>query len=139
MNTAHPGSFTILVIDDDEMVRDTVAELLQTDGHRVLTASSGEHGLAMMQAIRPDLILVDHHMPVMSGLEVVRHLRADAATRRIPIAALTSAGAGEANELSRAGCIAFIPKPFDPMEFRRVVAQILNETAARSRRGTPGI
>lgn len=126
MNERRLGSFTIFVMDDEDMVREMVTELLQTDGHRVLTAASGEDGLVMVRAVRPDLILVDYHMPKMNGLSVVQQLKADASTRHIPIVALTSASAAEANELGRAGCIAFIPKPFEPQEFRQLVAGILN-------------
>jgi CheY-like chemotaxis protein len=129
-----PRSFTILLIDDDEMVRDTVAEVLQADGHRILSASSGRDGLAMVRAVRPDLILVDYHMPMMSGLEVVERLKADVETRRVPVVALTSATSEEANKLSHAGCLAFIPKPFEPTELRRLIAEVLRETVIRSRR-----
>jgi|SRR6266850_1012982 len=134
MNALRPTSFTILVIDDDEMVRDTVAELLQADGHRVLSAASGMDGLAMVRAIRPDLILVDYHMPMMSGLEFIQQIKADVATRRVPVVALTSASAEDANKLSLAGCLAFIPKPFDATELRRLIAEVLKETVVRSRR-----
>src|SRR2546422_11185075 len=75
-----------------------------------------------------------YHMPGMNGLEVTQRLKADVATRRVPIVALTSAGADEANKLSQAGCLAFIPKPFDPDEFRRLVAEVLHATVVRGRR-----
>lgn len=126
-------SFTILVIDDEQLVRDTAADLLQTDGHMVLVASTGEDGLAMVRVVLPDLILVDYHMPVMNGLEVVQRLKAAADTRRIPLVALTSAPDEDASELSRAGCIAFIPKPFEPVSFLRLVSGILNVTVERRR------
>jgi len=70
----------------------------------------------------------------MNGLEVTERLKADVATRRVAIVALISAGADEANKLSQAGCLAFIPKPFDPDEFRRLVAEVLQETGVRDRR-----
>jgi CheY-like chemotaxis protein len=132
-----PGSrrfTTILVIDDEDTVRAMVTELLEQAGHIVFGAASGAEGLTVLQVVLPDLILLDQFMPRMSGIEVVQRLRAEESTRRIPIVALTSAGAEEANALSRAGCVAFIPKPFDPDEFRRVVAGIVNATVERARR-----
>jgi len=134
MSVPRPERFTILVIDDDELVREMVVELLQTEGHRVLSASSGEDGLATVRAVRPDLILVDHHMPGMTGHEVVQRLKADASTGPIPVVALTSAGGEDVHKLSLAGAVAFIPKPFDPAEFRRLIADILSVTTGRTRR-----
>lgn len=134
MSEARPRSFTILVIDDEELVRDTIAELLQAAGHVVLLASSGEDALAMVQAHRVDLILVDYAMPGMNGLEVVQRLKANAETSRIPIVALTAATAIVANELTQAGCIGFIPKPFEPSEFRQLITEFLNATVGRTRR-----
>ena len=124
--------FTILVIDDEDTVRALVTELLEEDGHIVFSAAGGAEGLALLQAVVPDLILVDQIMPRMNGVEVVQRLRTEEATRRIPIVALTSASAEEANELSRAGCIAFIPKPFDPAEFGRLIADIIRATIRRT-------
>jgi CheY-like chemotaxis protein len=139
MNGPRPRTtgFAILVIVDEQSVRDAAADLLQTDGHMVLVASTGEDGLAMVRGVLPDLILVDHHMPVMNGLEVVQRLKVDAETRRIPLVALTSGPDEDASELSRAGCIAFIPKPFEPASFPRLVAGILNVTVERRRSHAP--
>lgn len=125
--------FTIRVIDDEPLILETVTELLQSEGHRVLSAASGEGGLMLARARLPDLILVDFHMSGITGLEVTQRLKADASTRRIPVVALTSATAEHANELSRAGTIGFIPKPFEPVDFLRLVADLLNATVARSR------
>jgi CheY-like chemotaxis protein len=85
-----PGAFTILVIDDDSGLLETATELLSADGHRVLVASRGRDALAMMQAVHPDLILIDYYMPDRDGLAVIEQLKADAATRRIPVVAVTS-------------------------------------------------
>lgn len=90
MGSPQPTLFTILVIDDDPQMLETTTELLAAEGHRVLKASSGEDGLTLARSDRLDLILVDYHMPVMNGREVVERLKADAATRRIPVVALTS-------------------------------------------------
>jgi CheY-like chemotaxis protein len=134
MSAQRPERFTILVIDDDELVREMVVELLEAEGHRVLSAASGEDGLATVRAVRPDLILVDHHMPGMTGHEVIQRLKADAATGRIPVVAMTSAGGEDMHKLSLVGAVAFIPKPFDATEFCRLIADILNVTAGKTRR-----
>jgi CheY-like chemotaxis protein len=131
MNPPRSSPFTILVIGDDRLVLSTASDLLTAEGHRVLTASSGEEGLGMARTIRTDLVLVDYSVPVRNGLEVVQRLKADTETRRIPVVALTSGTAEDANELSRAGCVAFIPKPFEPRNFVRLVADILKETVGR--------
>ena len=131
MNPPRSSPFTILVIGDDRLVLSTASDLLTAEGHRVLTASSGEEGLGMARTIRTDLVLVDYSMPVRNGLEVVQRLKADTETRRIPVVALTSGTAEDANELSRAGCVAFIPKPFEPRNFVRLVADIPKETVGR--------
>jgi CheY-like chemotaxis protein len=129
-----PAGFTILVIDDDELVLRTLTELLRAHGHRILEATRGRAGLELTRAQRPDLILVDYNMPEMDGLAVVEALKSDASTRAIPVVAFTSGTAAEANRLVRAGCIGFIPKPFEPGSLPGLVAQFLRATVARDRR-----
>ena len=138
MNRPRAATFTILVIDDAPELLELATELLSGDGHRVLVASSGEDALAMMRAVHPDLILLDYFMPEMNGLAVVERLKADAATRRIPVVALTSGTAEDANKLSRAGSVGFILKPFEPAEFLRLITDILNATVGRSQRRSEG-
>jgi two-component system, cell cycle response regulator DivK len=132
---------TILVIDDDSLVLGTLTELLRAHGHRVLEATKGQDGLELARAERPDLILTDYSMPEMDGLAVVGALKSDAATRGIPVVAFTSGTAAEANRLVRAGCIGFIPKPFEPGTLPELVAQFLRATVARDRGPTapPGM
>jgi len=128
--------FTVLVIDDDSLILSTLTDLLRAHGHRVLEAPTGRVGIELARTERPDLILVDHHMPEMDGLAVVGALKADSATRGIPVVAFTSASATEANRLVRAGCIGFIPKPFESGTLPGLVAEFLRATVGRSRRAT---
>ena len=137
MSSAGPTQFTILLIDDDSLVLSTFSELLRAHGHRVLEAAKGRDGLELTRAERPDLILVDYHMPEMDGLAVVAALKSDTTTRGIPVVAFTSGTAAEANRLVRAGCIGFIPKPFEPGTLPGLVAEFLRATVARDRRATP--
>jgi CheY-like chemotaxis protein len=129
-----PAEFTILVIDDDSLVLGTLTELLRAHGYRVLEATKGHEGLELTRAERPDLILVDYHMPEMDGLAVVGALKSDTMTRGIPVVAFTSGTAAEANRLVRAGCIGFIPKPFEPGTLPGLVSEFLRATVARDRR-----
>jgi len=128
-----PTQFTILVVDDDPIVLSTLGDLLRAHGHRILEAASGRDGLGLARDERPDLILVDYHMPDMNGLAVVDALKSDTGTRGIPVVAFTSGTAAEANRLVRAGCIGFIPKPFEPGTLPALVAQFLRATVARDR------
>jgi CheY-like chemotaxis protein len=131
--TPAPG-FSILVIDDDAVVLSTLTDLLRAHGYRVREATNGRAGLEATRVERPDLILVDYHMPEMTGLAVVEALKDDTATRGVPVVAFTSGTAAEANRLVRAGCIGFIPKPFDPGSLPGLVAEFLRVTVARDRR-----
>jgi CheY-like chemotaxis protein len=126
--------FTILAIDDEPEVLEVVAGLLSGAGYQVFLAAHGEHGLDVARGIHLDLILLDYYLPGLNGLDVLQRLKADPGTQRIPVVALTSATAEYANELSRAGCVAFIPKPFEASEFLRVVSEVLDATIGRRRR-----
>ena len=137
MSRPSPATFTILVIDDDPALLELASELLSGDGHRVLVASSGEDALVMVRAIRPDLILLDYFMPKVNGLAVIERLKADATTRGIPVVAITSGTASDTKKLSQAGSVASILKPFEPSEFLRVIADILNATVGRGLASSP--
>jgi CheY-like chemotaxis protein len=125
MSRPSRATFTILVVDDDPALLELASELLSGDGHRVLVAPSGEDALVMVRAIRPDLILLDYFMPKVDGVAVIERLKADTATRGIPVVAITSGTAADAKKLSQAGSVASILKPFEPSEFLRVIADIL--------------
>ena len=127
----------ILIVDDDELVLSTLTELLAAHGHRVLEATRGRDALAIARADRPDLILVDYHIPEMDSLAFVEALKADTVTRAIPVVAFTSGTAAEANRLIRAGCIGFIPKPFEPGGLPGLVAEFLRATVARTSQTAP--
>ena len=126
-------TYKILVIDDDPMVLDTAAELLESEGFAVVRAGSGREGVALARTEQPHLILLDFDMPEMGGVAVIRALRAEPSTATIPAVALTAATAAAANKLIAAGCVGYIPKPVTNPEFSRVVADIIKETVARVR------
>jgi CheY-like chemotaxis protein len=108
----------ILLVEDNEMNRDMLSRRLQRKGYRVVTAEDGEKGLLLARSEMPDLILMDISLPVMSGWEVTRLLKANEATCHIPIIALTAhAWVTDREKAIEAGCDDYDTKP---VEFGRL-------------------
>ena len=104
----------ILLVEDNEMNRDMLSRRLQRRGYEVLTAVDGESGLAMTRSEAPALVLMDMSLPGIDGWEATRRLKADPATRAIPVIALTAhAMAGDREQALAAGCDDFDIKPID--------------------------
>jgi CheY-like chemotaxis protein len=104
----------ILLVEDNEMNRDMLSRRLQRRGYEVLTAVDGESGLALIRSEMPVLVLMDMSLPGIDGWEVTRQLKADPATRAIPVIALTAhAMAGDREQALAAGCDDFDIKPID--------------------------
>jgi DNA-binding response OmpR family regulator len=108
----------ILVIDDDEAIRESLALLLQLRGFEVLTASNGLDGVAIFDAQRPTIVITDMMMPGGEGRDVIPQIRRIAPDARI-IAMSGSSSSGEGGLLDRAaelGADACLRKPFEPGE-----------------------
>jgi two-component system cell cycle response regulator DivK len=104
----------ILLVEDNEMNRDMLSRRLQRRGYEVLTAVDGESGLALTRSAGPGLVLMDMSLPGIDGWEATRQLKADPATRAIPVIALTAhAMAGDREKALAAGCDDFDIKPID--------------------------
>ena len=104
----------ILLIEDNEMNRDMLSRRLERKGHSVSIAIDGAEGLDKARSDTPDLILMDMSLPVIDGWEVTRRLKADEATRRIPVIALTAhAMASDEQKALEAGCDDFDTKPIE--------------------------
>ena len=104
----------ILLVEDNEMNRDMLSRRLQRRGYEVVTAVDGESGLALTKSETPALILMDMSLPGIDGWEATRQLKADPATRAIPVIALTAhAMAGDREQALAAGCDDFDIKPID--------------------------
>ena len=119
----------ILVVDDYQDAREMYAEYLQFSGFRVAEAKNGNEAVEQAFALKPDLILMDLSLPGMDGWEATRRLKADAATKHIPIVALTGhALAGASEGAKRAGCDSFVTKPCLPddlvVEVRRMLQAV---------------
>jgi two-component system, cell cycle response regulator DivK len=112
----------ILLVEDNDDNLSVYRTILEYVGHEVLEARDGEAGITEARQGHPDLILMDISIPKIDGYEATRILKADPATRHIPIIALTAHAMEEDRAKARAvGCDGFLAKPVEP---RRVVSEI---------------
>lgn len=120
----------ILIADDDEIFIEIARYHLEADGHNVVNASDGEQALVSVSADRPDLIILDSMMPVLSGPEVLNVLQADPVTASIPVVMLT-ARKSDSDVVSaiRSGAAEYMTKPFIPSELIVRVEMLLKRAA----------
>lgn len=116
----------ILLVEDNEMNRDMLSRRLGRRGYEVSIAEDGQQGVEMAGAVKPDVILMDMSLPVMDGWEATRKLKADEATRDIPVIALTAhAMAGDQEQALAAGCDDYDTKPVElPRLLEKIEAQL---------------
>ena len=116
----------ILVVEDTEDNRRIVRDTLSGAGYDIIEASDGAAGVAMAAQHKPDLILMDIQLPGMDGLAATKKLKADPATRNIPILVVTSyAMKGDEAKAFEAGCSGYVTKPIDKTVFLEAVAKAL--------------
>ncbi|HYU17160.1 MAG TPA: response regulator [Chloroflexota bacterium] len=116
----------VLIVEDHEDNRRIVRDLLTSVGYEVLEAVSGEEGVALAEAERPDLILMDIQLPGLDGYEATRQIKANPALREIPIIAVTSyALSGDDVKAREAGCDAYVTKPFSPRDLLAKIREYL--------------
>ena len=117
---------TILIVDDEQPLRELLADVLESEGHRVLVAGNGQEALALVVENQPDLVVSDVMMPLLNGVRLCRQLKAEPATAMVPVILMSSVGPTVA---AGAGADAFISKPFDLDEVESVVRTLLISTA----------
>jgi DNA-binding response OmpR family regulator len=119
---------TILVIDDDEGLQDTIAVMLEQEGFRVAQASDGKTGYERALTLKPDLLIVDLRLPGMSGIEICKHLRA--AQIHTPIIVLSAVGE-EVDKvlLLEIGADDYVTKPFGRRELLARIRAVLRRAA----------
>ena len=117
----------ILVVEDNPVNRRLVEFLLRSNGYRVHQVATAEDAFEALQDDRPHLILMDLRLPGTDGLTATMRLKADPATRDIPVLAVTAyAMPGDREQALAAGCAGYITKPIDPGMFLREVASFLD-------------
>ena len=122
----------ILIVEDNEKNRKLARDVLQFKGYRTIEAETGEVGVTLALEQKPDLILMDYHLPGIDGIEAFRRIRGNAATAHIPIMAVTaSAMPEEAKKMKDAGFDGFQTKPINVKEFMQSVAEVFSARAAK--------
>jgi len=125
----------ILIVEDNEQNRKLTRDLLQVHGYLTIEAETGEDAIALAATRAPDLVVMDIHLPGMSGLDALAQLRAAPATRSLPVMAFTaSVMPQDRNEIMAAGFDAFVSKPIDLELFLQTIADALER---RHSGGTP--
>ena len=128
---------TILLVEDNEINRDMLRRRLERKGYQVIVAIDGKEGVAKTQADRPDLVLMDLHLPVLDGWDATRQIKANPQTAAIPVIALTAdALAGEREKALAAGCDEYDTKPVDFTRLLEKMAMLLKPAGAQRRSPT---
>jgi two-component system cell cycle response regulator DivK len=121
----------ILLVEDNEMNRDMLSRRLVRNGYEVSVAIDGQQGVDMALSERPDLILMDMSLPVIDGWEATRRIKANDATRQVPVIALTAhAMAGDREKAIEVGCDDYDTKPVEITRLLGKIAALLKPTAA---------
>ena len=119
---------TILHVEDNELNRKIVRDLLKRTDYRLIEAHDGEAAIATALESNPDLILMDVQLPKLSGIEATRRLRAEATTAKTPIIAITSfALSGDDQKAKDAGASAYLAKPYSPFTLLELIRKLLAE------------
>jgi CheY-like chemotaxis protein len=130
----------VLVIDDKAYVRDVTRRILESAGHQVLLAGTGEEGLAVIRAQPADVVLCDVYMPGRSGLEVIPELRR--ASPRVRVVAMTGGSFDGKFDLldvaAERGAAATVRKPFTCEELLTVVDNVLRPSPGSRQEGREG-
>jgi CheY-like chemotaxis protein len=121
----------VLVVDDDEMIRQLIAANLALEGFDVVTAVDGQDCLDKVTATAPDVITLDVTMPRLDGWQTAVQLRALPASRHFKIVLITArAQDDDKAHADNAGADAYLTKPFDPANMIRVIRQLIGTTPA---------
>ena len=116
----------VLVIEDDELNLKLVQEMLRLGNYRTIEAMDADTGIQMSRRHKPDLILMDIHLPKMDGLSATRIIKSDENLKQIPIVALTALAMTDDREKAlEAGCDDYVTKPFRLKNLLKTIDQLL--------------
>jgi len=124
----------ILIVDDDEVLADTLSRRLVRQGYGTLTADCGQEGLRQARTHRPALVVLDVRLPDMDGLTICHQLADEPETCSIPVIILSGMARPDIIRRSRAaGCYYFVRKPYDPNALLVLIRQAIKEAAGWAR------
>lgn len=110
---SRPAPFRVLVVDDDASIRRMIVAALKRDGYAFLEAANGREALDLMRSDRPDVVVLDLMMPVLSGWDVLKERMKEKDLLRIPVIIVSANRDPEVATAIDKGICAFLPKPFD--------------------------
>ena len=117
---------TILIVEDDTRNMKLVRDVMNANGYSTLEATTGEEGVALAMAHRPDLVLMDIQLPGINGITAFRELRADPTTATIPVVAFTaSVTPADRRRITEAGFCGLVSKPIELKEFLATLKRLL--------------
>ena len=119
---------TLLLVDDDPQLRHVVSMFFELEGYHVIQARDGQDAINLLAEQVPDVILLDLMMPDIPGIEVCKHVRGTRRLKDVPVVIFTAAELDE-EELQAAGADRFITKPYSLEGLRRVVRELIRESA----------
>lgn len=117
---------TVMIVEDDEMIREMIDITLSQAGYRVVTAGGGESALDLLKRVKVDLVLLDVQMPRMSGLDVLMAMARSVRNRPPVLMVTANRQADTVAEAMRLGCVGYIAKPFAPGDLLGRVARALS-------------
>ncbi len=120
----------VLIIDDDFEIVSILTEILKHEGHEISSAGEPVEGMQAARKVRPDLIILDYHMPGNTGSHLFESFRRNNATKATPILFMSGEADPEhiLSEVSDSTGARFLPKPVKLEEFRRTIREMLAET-----------
>ena len=121
----------ILIVDDEDDIRDLIKEVLETEGHEVFSALDGAQALKFLDEKTADLVIMDRNMPRMTGIEAIRRLRGDPRTAKLKILMCTTSSVPrEVDEAFAAGADGYVLKPLNVVQLTAQVAKALRPPAS---------
>lgn len=126
---------TVMVVEDDPQVRESLTDTLVASGHAAISAVDGSAAIAELATARPDLVCVDQVLPQVSGYRLCEFIRSQPELRDVPI--LMMSGRALPEDLARAeevGANAYLSKPFSQALFKSAVSRLLRRRRIRSER-----